>query len=137
MQAFGRCSFLRNEVCLIKFSFKWRSKYFIWKLICSANFWHLDFFLVKDLTNCLIFLLIVSIWEHNHLATMWQLKNRCPLSAPLRAYFSYPQLPKKPFVKADIKQLSPIFCIFEKVSIKWWVLSQFQILSNLKDGFYI
>ena len=97
MQAFGRCSFLRKEVCLIKFSFKWRSKYFIWKLICSANFWHLEFCLVKDLRNCLIFLLIVSIWEHNHLATMWQLKNRCPLSAPLRAYFSFPQLPKKPF----------------------------------------
>ena len=34
--------FWRNEVCLIKFSLKWRSKYFIWKLRCSANFWHLD-----------------------------------------------------------------------------------------------
>ena len=42
MRAFGRCPFRRNEVCLIKFSFKWRSKYFIWKLRCSANFWHLD-----------------------------------------------------------------------------------------------
>ena len=30
--------FQRNEVCLIKFSFKWRSKYFIWKLRSSANF---------------------------------------------------------------------------------------------------
>ena len=39
MRAFGRCPFLRNEVCLIKFSFKWKSKYFIWKLRCSANFY--------------------------------------------------------------------------------------------------
>ena len=39
---FWRCFFQRNEVCLIKFSFKWRSKYFIWKVRCSANFWHPD-----------------------------------------------------------------------------------------------
>ena len=39
---FWEVFFWRNEVCLIKFSSKWRSKYFIWKLRCSANFWHLD-----------------------------------------------------------------------------------------------
>ena len=39
---FWEAFFRRNEICLIKFSFKWRSKYFIWKLRCSANFWHLD-----------------------------------------------------------------------------------------------
>ena len=26
----------------IKFSFKWRSKYFIWKMRCSASVWHND-----------------------------------------------------------------------------------------------
>ena len=39
---FWEVFFQRNEVCLIKFSFKWRCKYFISKLRCSANFWHLD-----------------------------------------------------------------------------------------------
>ena len=39
---FWEVFFWRNEVCLIKFSFKWKCKYFIWKLRCSANFWHLD-----------------------------------------------------------------------------------------------
>ena len=38
----GGVFFWRNEVCLIKFSFKWRSKYFIWKLRFSANFWRLN-----------------------------------------------------------------------------------------------
>ena len=40
--SFWRCLFGRNEVCLIKLTFKWRSKYLIWKLRCSANFRHLD-----------------------------------------------------------------------------------------------
>ena len=54
-----------------------------------------DFFLVKDLTNRLLFHLIVSFWEHTFLARMWCLKNRWPLSAPPRAYFYHPQLIKK------------------------------------------
>jgi hypothetical protein len=54
-------------------------------------------FLVKDLTNRLLFLLIVSFWEHAFFAKMQRLKNGCPLSAPPgpRAYFYHPQLPKK------------------------------------------
>ena len=51
----------------------------------------------KDLTNRLLFLLIISFWEHIHLARMWRLKNGWPLSVPPRAYFYHPQLPKKLF----------------------------------------
>ena len=31
----------REMKFVLWFFFKWRSKYFIWKLRCSANFWHL------------------------------------------------------------------------------------------------
>ena len=59
------------------------------------TFWIL--LLVKDLTNHLLFLLIVSFWEHTFFARMRRLKNGWLLSAPPRAYFYHPQLPKKFF----------------------------------------
>ena len=51
---------------------------------------------MKDLTNCLLFLLLVSFGEHIFLASMWRLKNEWPL-APPRAYFCHPQLIKKTY----------------------------------------
>ena len=62
--------------------------------IFIKTFW---FFFVKDLTNRLLFPLIVSFWEHNFLARMRHLKNGWPLSAPPRVYFYHPQLLKKNF----------------------------------------
>ena len=56
-----------------------------------------EFFLVKDLTNRLLFPLIVSFWEHTFFARMRRLKNGRPLSAPSSAYFYDPQLLKKIF----------------------------------------
>jgi hypothetical protein len=56
-----------------------------------------EFFLMKDLTIPLLFSLIVSFWEHTFFARMRRLKNGCPLSAPPRAYFYHPQLPKNFF----------------------------------------
>ena len=45
---------MRYEVYRIKFSFKWRSKYFIWTLTYSANFWHLKFLLIDSKTKYLV-----------------------------------------------------------------------------------
>ena len=59
-----------------------------------------DFFLVKDLTNILLFQFIATFWEHIFLARMRCLKNGWPLSAPPRAYFYHPQLLKKKFGKS-------------------------------------
>ena len=53
-----------------------------------------DFFLVKDLTNCLLFPMFISFWEHTFLARMRSLKNGWPLLALPRAYFSHPLLLK-------------------------------------------
>ena len=42
-----------------------------------------QFFLVKDVSNCFLFPLFVSIWEHTFLARMRRLKNGWPFLAPL------------------------------------------------------
>ena len=52
--------FRRNEVCLIKFSFKWRSKYFIWKL--TSNSLHQNFFWE---------VLMKIWWNTSHIRTRW------------------------------------------------------------------
>jgi hypothetical protein len=69
-----------------------------------------DFFLVKDLTNCLFILFLfflVSFCEHTFFARMRRLKNGCPLSALPRPSSIILNFPKTFLVKADIKQLSP------------------------------
>ena len=63
--------------------------------IFIKTFW--IFFLVKDLTNRLLLVLFVSLWEHAFFARMRRLKNGRPLSAPSSAYFYDPPLLKKNF----------------------------------------
>ena len=57
--------------------------------IFTKTFWMI--FLVKDLTNRILFSSDHSFWEHIFWARMWCLKNGWPLSVPPMAYFYHPQ----------------------------------------------
>ena len=82
----------------------------------------LNFFLVKDLTNRLLFPLFVSFWVHTCFARMWHLKNGQSLSAPHRAYFYHPQLLKK---KIWWKLKSQSFHQ-KKIEEFWWKLKAYR-----------
>ena len=80
------------------------------------------FFLVKDLTNRVLFTQAQSFWEHTFLARMRRLKNGWPLSAPPRAYFYHPQLLKKFFGKSW-NQTAFTKKEFQKF---WWKLKEYK-----------
>ena len=82
----------------------------------------LNFFLVKDLTNRVLFLQAQSFWEHTFLARMRHLKNGWPLSAPPRVCFYHPQLLKKHFGKSW-HQTAFAKIKFEKF---WWQLKEYK-----------
>ena len=55
----------------------------------------LIFIVVKDLTTRLLFLLIISFWEHTFWTRMQRLKNGCPFQRPLGPISIILNFPKK------------------------------------------
>ena len=102
------------EVCLIKFSFKWRSKYFIWKQSAGAvhvaqNWLNLekslpflqfssklsDFFFLWKNKSSSFSSSDQLLGAYLDLDRIRWLKNEWPCSVPSMVYFYYSQLPKK------------------------------------------
>ena len=96
-------------------------------IVFIKTFW---FFLVKDLTNRVLFSYNHSYWNHVFLAMMRRPKNGWPLSATFIAYFYYPQQIGNNFRKWRL------MIAFVKIKIEkfWWKLKEYKPYLCCKIG---